>query len=161
MADWNAIKTKYITDEHSSYRKLAQKYDVPLTTLAERAKKEKWSSRKKQHNDKVVTKAVEKEEKNQVDRMARLLTVTDKLLNKIEQTVDRLTEEDIVIEKSTLKQISGALKDIKEIQGAKTERDIREQEARIRNLEKQAKDEDKKDNEIVIRVAGSSSEYCE
>ena len=38
---------------------------------------------------------------------------------------------------------------------------FREQEARIRNLEKQAQDDDKKDNEIVIRVAGCSSEYCE
>lgn len=150
MADWNAIKTEYITDEHSSYRKLAEKYDVPLTTLAAKAKKEKWSDRKKQHNDKIVTKTVEKDEKNKVDRMARLMTVTDKLLNKIEQTVDHLTEADIIIEKSTLKQISGALKDIKEIQGAKTERDIREQEARIRNLEKQAQEEDKKDNITVI-----------
>ena len=158
MANWNAIKTEYITDEHSSYRKLAEKYNVPLTTLAERAKKEKWTVKKKQHNDKIVTKSVEKDEKNKVDRMARLLTVTDKLLNKIEQTVDKLTEEEIMVEKSTLKQISGALKDIKEIQGAKTERDIREQEARIRNLEKQAKDEEKKD-EVTVVFASEMDEF--
>lgn len=156
--DWKTIQTEYITDESSSYRKLAEKYDVPLTTLAERAKKEKWTEKRKQHQDNIVTKTVAKNEKNQVDRMARLLTVTDKLLNKIEQTVDRLTEEDIVIEKSTLKQISGALKDIKEIQGAKTDRDIREQEARIRNLEKQAQD-DNKPNSITITIEGGEESW--
>lgn len=156
--DWKTIQTEYITDESSSYRKLAEKYNVPLTTLAERAKKEKWTEKRKQHQDNIVTKTVAKDEKNQVDRMARLLTVTDKLLNKIEQTVDRLTEEDLVIEKSTLKQISGALKDIKEIQGAKTERDIREQEARIRNLEKQAQ-EDNKPNSITITIEGGEESW--
>ena len=158
MADWNAIKTEYITDEHSSYRKLAQKYDVPLNTLQQKAIKEKWFEKKKQSQSKIVAKSIEKQENEKIDRMARLMTVTDKLLTKIEQTVDKLTEEEIIIEKSTLKQISGALKDIKEIQGAKTERDIREQEARIRNLEKQAQDEDKKDS-ITIVFAEDMDEF--
>lgn len=157
--DWKTIQTEYITDESSSYRKLAEKYDVPLTTLADRAKKEEWAKKKKQHRDKVITKSIKKKETEQIDRMARLMTVTDKLLNKIEQTVDRLTEEEIVIEKSTLKQISGALKDIKEIQGAKTDRDIREQEARIRNLEKQAQDDDNKPNKITITIEGGEESW--
>ena len=156
--DWKTIKTEYITDESSSYRKLAKKYDVPLNTLADRAKREGWAKKKKQSQDKVVTKSIEKSENEQIDRMARLMTVTDKLLNKIEQTVERLTTDEIVIEKSTLKQISGALKDIKEIQGAKTDRDIREQEARIRNLEKQAQTEEK-NNEITVVFTSDMDEY--
>ncbi len=148
--DWKTIKTDYITDESSSYRKLAKKYNVPLNTLQQKAIKEKWFEKKKQSQSKIVAKSIEKSENEQIDRMARLMTVTDKLLNKIEQTVDKLTTDEIAIEKSTLKQISGALKDIKEIQGAKTERDIREQEARIRNLEKQAQAEDKNDEIKVI-----------
>ena len=90
------------------------------------------------------------------------MDVTDKLLTKIEETVDELSTEGIVLDKSTLKQISGALKDLKEIQGVKTERDIREQEARIRNLEKQARESD--DNEpkkITITIAGGESSWQE
>lgn len=156
--DWKTIKTEYITDESSSYRKLAKKYNVPLNTLQQKAIKEKWFEKKKQSQSKIVAKSIEKKENEQIDRMARLMTVTDKLLNKIEQTVDRITEEEIVIEKSTLKQISGALKDIKEIQGAKTDRDIREQEARIRNLEKQAED-DNKPNKITITIEGGEESW--
>ncbi len=157
--DWKTIQTEYITDESSSYRKLAEKYNVPFKTLADRAKREGWAKKKKQHRDKVITKTIKKKENEQIDRMTRLLTVTDKLLNKIEQTVDRLTDDEIVIEKSTLKQISGALKDIKEIQGAKTDRDIREQEARIRNLEKQAQGDDDKPNKITITIEGGEESW--
>jgi hypothetical protein len=81
-------------------------------------------------------------------------------LEKIEETVAELSTEGIVLDKSTLKQISGALKDIKDIQGIKSDRDIREQEARIRNLEKQAETEDKH-NDIKITISGGDKSWQE
>lgn len=159
--DWTKIKTEYITDSNSSYRRLAEKYDIPLGTLQKRAKKEKWTELKKQSGDRKVAKSVSKIENKQVDRAARLMDVTDKLLIKIEEAVEELSTEGIVLDKSTLKQISGALKDIKEIQGIKSERDAREQEARIRNLEKQADSTDDNTNEITITIAGGESSWQE
>ena len=159
--DWTKIKSEYITDSKSSYRKLAEKYNVPFATLQCRARKEGWAALKKQTQDDIITKTINKDTDKKVDRMSRLMDVTDKLLNKIEEAIVELSTEGIVIGSSNLKQISGSLKDIKEIHGIKSDRDIREQEARIRNLERQAKASDDGDKEIVIRIAGNASEYCE
>lgn len=159
--DWTKIKTEYITDSKSSYRKIAEKYGVPFTTLKDRAKKEGWADLKIQTQHDIVTKTIDKDINKKVDRATRLLDVTDNVLSMIEATVAKYHAEGNVLDKSALKQITGALKDIKDIQGVKSDMDIREQEARIRNLEKQAEAENK-DNEIVIRVAGSNAtDYCE
>ena len=93
--------------------------------------------------------------------MTRLLNVTDKVLEKIEVAVEELSTEGIVLDKSTLKQLTGALKDIKDIQGVKSDRDIREQEARIRKLEKEASASDDKPNEITITIAGGEKSWAE
>jgi hypothetical protein len=159
--DWTKIKTEYITDSKSSYRKLAEKYGVPFTTLKDRAKREEWVRLKTQTQHNILTQTIEKDTDQKVDRMTRLMSVTDKLLDKVEQVIDEINVGSVVAEKGFVKQLSGALKDIKDIQGVKSERDIREQEARIRNLERQAEASDDSDKEIVIRIAGNASEYCE
>ena len=58
--DWSKIKTEYITDESSSYRKLAEKYGVSLTAITNRSKGEGWVDQKKQFKDKTTTKSIEK-----------------------------------------------------------------------------------------------------
>lgn len=159
--DWTKIKTEYITDSKSSYRKIAEKYGVPFTTLKDRAKREGWAKLKTQTQHDIVTKTIDKDIDKKVDRATRLMDVTDRLLNKVEEAIEELSTEGIVLNTSSLRQISGTLKDIKEIHGTKTERDIREQEARIRNLEKQANSTDDKPNEITITIAGGDKSWAE
>lgn len=195
--DWNEIKTEYITDSKSSYRKIAEKYDIPLGTLQKRAKKEKWTELKKQSGDRKVAKSVSAIEKKQVDRMTRILDVTDTLLSKIEKAVNELdiqlvtntekvkvieynnsdrpdkpTKEVInetekvvevrtIIDRKGVQELAAAVKSIKEVQMLKTELDKREQEARIRNLEKQAKSTDDKPNKITITIAGGDKSWAE
>lgn len=88
--DWTKVKTEYITNEKSSYRKLADKYDIPLGTIYKRAKKENWVDLKQQSYDKRVAKTVTSVENNQIKKLERILTITDKLLDKIEKAVDEL-----------------------------------------------------------------------
>lgn len=88
--DWTQIKTEYITTDKSSYRKLADKYGIPLGTIYKRAKKENWVELKQQSYDKKVAKTVASVENNQVKKLERILTITDKLLDKIEKAVDEL-----------------------------------------------------------------------
>lgn len=159
--DWTKIKSEYITDSKSSYRKIAEKYGVSFNTLQCRAKKEGWADLKRQAQDKITKKTIDKDIDKKVDRATRLMDVTDKLLKKVEEAIEELSTAGIVLNAQALKQISGTLKDIKEVHGVKSDRDIREQEARIRNLEKQAEASDDGDKEIVIRIAGNASEYCE
>ena len=80
MADWARIKTEYITTE-TSYRKLAQKYGLNQATIAQKAKAEDWVGKRKQQASTTQAKILEKDIAKKVDRAARLMTVSDKLLD--------------------------------------------------------------------------------
>lgn len=155
--NWEQIKTEYITTEKSSYRKLAEKYSIPRTTLEQRACREGWSKLKRQHRDNIVAKAVKSVESKKADRLKRIQDITDRLLDTIEATID----EGTALDKQGLKWLTGALKDIKDIQGIKSDADMREQEARIAKLRKEAEAEDKTDNHIVVKIIDEAEEYSE
>ncbi|MBQ2396075.1 MAG: hypothetical protein II304_03405 [Bacteroidales bacterium] len=158
--DWNKLKREYIQG-NTSYRKLAEKYDVPFGTLRKVAAKENWRDLRDKTRQKADTKIVESEAENQAKRMTRLLSVTDKLLDAVEKAVNEFSTEELLLDKSALKSLSGAIKDIKEIQGIKSAIDIREQEARIANLRKNAESDDNKPNEITITIEGGDSSWQE
>lgn len=97
MADWQAIKTEYITTD-TSYRKLAQKYGIHYKVISERGKDEKWVELRSQHKDRTLTKTLDKISNKQADKMARIDDLADKLLEKLEQAI---TELDLQLAKHT------------------------------------------------------------
>ena len=100
MANWQKIKTEYITTD-TSYRKLAQKYGVNATTIAKKASKEDWVSQRKHQASKTLSKTLAADSKRKADRMARIQDATDMLLDKIERAISEL---DIMIVKETHKE---------------------------------------------------------
>ena len=147
---WKKIKTEYVSSG-TSYRKLAEKYGVPLKTLERHGRDEKWVDLKRQADGKAAAKIVEIESDKQAERMKRLLTVSDKLLQAVEDAVEQFQAGELLLEKGALKSLSGAIKDIKDIQSIKSELDIEEQKARIAILKKQAESsEDNGDINIVF-----------
>lgn len=153
MADWQAIKTEYITTD-TSYRKLAQKYGVSHVQIGNVGKQEKWVELRRQHLDKTLAKTVEKISRQEADRAAKIHSVADKLLLKIEAMVD---SEDALSEKG-IRALTAAVKDLKEIQSVRSDLDRQEQEARIANLRKQAdKDEDKTEDIEVVFIGGEEA----
>lgn len=156
--DWKAIKTEYITDESSSYRKLAKKYGVNYTSIGEKARQEGWAEERKQFQTKTLSKTLNAISRGQANRASRLQTVADKLLDKIESAVDGFDMAELLVDKQALKQLTGALKDIKDIQMIKSEADLREQEARIAKLQKEAEKEET-DNEIKIVIGSDAMDY--
>ena len=135
--DWKKIKTEYIAGG-TSYRKLAAKYGVSLSTLKRTASNDGWCELRDQAKTKAATKIVEIESDKQAERMRRLLTVSDKLLSAVEEAVDMFQAGELQLDKSALKSLSGTIKDIKEIQNIKSQLDMEEQKARIENLKRQA-----------------------
>ena len=158
MADWNKIKTEYLTSD-TSYRKLAQKYGVNATTIAKKASKEDWVSRRQQQANRTLSKTLTAVSNRQVNRAARLQKVADKLLNKIEAAVDDYNMGVLLVDRQSLRQITGALKDIKDIQMIRSEADLREQEARIAKLLKEAEREDSGPNKVVIQIEGGEDTW--
>ena len=155
MADWQAIKTEYITTD-TSYRKLAQKYGIDSAVIGRRAKSEEWVKLRQQHIDKTQTKALNAIASQQASRAARLQTVADKLLTKVERLIE--DGEELLADTSVMRDISRILKDLKDIQMIKSDADMREQEARIEKLRKEAAVE-KENNEIKVTIVGDLDEY--
>ena len=152
MIDWQAIKTEYITT-NTSYRKLAQKYGIHYKVISERGKNEKWVELRSQHRDKTLTKTLDKISKQKATREAKIYSVSDKLLLKIEALADRpgIMPKDV-------RSLVGAVKDLRDILGVKSDLDKREQRARIANLEKAA-EKDSVQNGPALIIEGLPEEF--
>ena len=154
MADWQAIKTEYITTD-TSYRKLAQKYGVSATQICNVGRDEKWVEQREQFLSKTTAKTLEKISQQEANRKARIHSVADKLLNKIEAIVDA----DKPLDTKGIRALTAAVKDLKEIQNVKSALDEREQKARIASLEKQADKESDNKEPIQVIIGGDLMEY--
>lgn len=154
MADWNRIKTEYITTD-TSYRELSQKYGVHYTNIAKRAKKEDWQQLRQQQTNTTQTKMIQAVERRKVDRAAKLIGVSDLLLDKVR---GMLEEDSGTITSQAMRNLSGVLRDIKDIQMIRSEADMREQEARIDKLRREAaRDEDDGSRTVVVNIGGDGA----
>lgn len=139
--NWSKIKNEYISDPSASYRKLSEKYGVARSTLSERAKKEGWHALKLEAAERAEAKLLETvgEENARID--GKFYEAIDLLLDeacKCLSAPGQLRAVDI-------KDMSSALKNIKDLKGIKSEIDLEEQRARIRALEARYKPEDEGD----------------
>ena len=155
MADWQRIKTEYITTD-TSYRELSQKYGVHYTNIAKRAKKEDWQQLRQQQTHTTQTKMIEAVECMKVERATKLLGVSDLLLQKVRERVEAL--DAIAMRSQEFRHLSATIKDLKEIQMIRSEADLREQEARIANLRRQS-EADQETNDITVTILGDLNEY--
>ena len=146
--DWEQCKTDYITgSDDVSYTALSKKYGIGRSAIGNRASKEKWVQQREQFRSERQTAINNAIIKDEASRRTRILNVADKLLDRLERKIT--SSGDFVTERGW-RDLTGALKDIVEIQGAKNERDIREQEARIKALIRNAETEKPETHKIEI-----------
>ena len=145
MADWQAIKTEYITTD-TSYRKLAQKHGVNYQAICHRSKDEGWIAQREQYRNDTITKTLDKISQQEADRAAKIHSVADKLLLKIEAMVDA----ERPLDTKGIRALTAAVKDLKEIQSVRSELDKREQEARIAALRQKSMTGDGDDDDTGV-----------
>lgn len=151
--DWDIIKAEYIAGG-TSYRKLADKYGVSFNILKRVAGKEKWAKLREQAKEKATTKMVDTIAKDMAKNAVKINEVADKLLDKIVM----LLEECEGIDSQAIKQLTSSLKDIKDIKGVKSDIDLKEQEARIDKLRRDAMEENT-DKEVNVSFCNDADEY--
>ena len=151
--DWKKIKAEYIAGG-TSYRKLAEKHGVSFNTLKTHAVEEQWHKLRQQKDKKATTKMLETISEKEAKIDDRYYRLVDKLMQKAEETIENTPVWSI----NGLKEMATAMKYLKECKGVKSAADIREQEARIAKLQKEAMEE-KKDNEIQIIIAPDAEDY--
>lgn len=158
MADWKAIKTEYITTD-TSYRKLAQKYGVHPTNIAKRASKEKWTEERKKNANKALSKTLNAISTKQAERTAKLIGVSDLLLDKVKELLE--TNAELLVDTSIMRDISVVLKNLKDIQMIRSDADMREQEARIEKLRKDASGDEIKQQTVTVIMGGDAEKYAD
>ena len=151
--DWKKIKAEYIAGG-TSYRKLAEKHGVSPTTLTKVAGREGWVEARKQADIKKTSKIVDAVSEKEAAKAVDIIDVADKLLLKLSDLMDNM-----IIDTQSFKQLTSALKDLKDIKGYKSAIDLKEQEARIRNLEKQAEADETKDTKVIVQLEGEISDW--
>jgi hypothetical protein len=150
--DWKKIKAEYIAGG-ISYRKLAEKYGVSRSKLQARATREKWVDLQSQAQAKTESKIVEAISTNDANKAVNIIDVADKLLYKLSELMDTM-----VVDTQSFKQLTSALKDLKEIKGIKSAADMKEQEARIAKLQKEAERQEES-NDVTVTIGSDVEEY--
>lgn len=129
--DWNKIETEYITT-NISQKKIAEKYNIPIGTIQDRARDRGWFGKRKTYHEKVMVKAMQKIEKNNVERIASIMRTSDKLVEIMDaaledpdmfykvlvenQKTGRLnTKKTKLFNTKRLKEMAGAIKDLTDV----------------------------------------------
>ena len=153
--DWKSIKAEYIAGG-TSYRKLSEKYGVGYQAICRKSQAEGWISLREQHENATVTKTLDKISEKQSNIGSKIVDVADKLLAKLSATIDMMDS----IDSQSMKHYTSALKDLKDIKGFKSDADMREQEARINKLIRDAEaNNDTSDKEIAVVIEGGDSSW--
>ena len=83
--DWEKIKAEYVTDPSLSLKKIAEKYGVPLRTVAEHSKADNWFATKQEHRKKYCNDLASKLHQKKMDSFERELEsvqhISDKLFD--------------------------------------------------------------------------------
>ena len=151
---WDQIKTEYISSDSSSFRQLERKYGVSYAKIQKRASYEDWKSEKEVFQSNRLSKSLDLLSTHQAQECSKAFVVANKLLDKIASSVDVLEDGDT----GAIKQLTSAIKDLKEIGVFRSDMDRLEQQARIRKLQKDA-DEDQKDSTITVVFEGDMETY--
>lgn len=155
MADWKVIEAEYITTG-SSYRKLAEKYGLDQATVARKAKKEEWVSKRQQHVSRTQAEILTADTGQKVDRATKLYNAADDLLAKIVAGISAAS----VLTPTAAKNYSDALKNIKDIHMIRSAEDIEEQKARISKLNREAQKEES-GKSFTITLEGGTDAYVQ
>ena len=145
--DWTRIKEDYVVDG-LSLTSLSRKYGISYSTIQSRAKRENWQLLRRAGA--VVSEdfrenlnalcmrllALVEQAAGELDMIPVVTKTKIKTQDGEQSTERRCFEPGGKVDCKDLKILTGALKDIRDLQMIKDPLDIREQEAKIRNLER-------------------------
>ena len=94
-ADWLTIRNDYVNGG-GSYRQLSEKYNVPFSTLRDKATKGKWKKAKDEHWNNVVKETEQKTTEKIAESESEIASIRSRLRLKIMQQLEtRLEIEDV------------------------------------------------------------------
>lgn len=134
-ADKAQVRRDYVAGG-GSYATLARRYNISESTVKRWSREENWVALRAEAEQKTAQKTAEAVAKGAAAVETDVQKEVSKLLKRFSQSLDREPE---VMGPTRLKEYSQALAAIQGISGAKAPLDLREQKAKIRKLENEAK----------------------
>lgn len=182
-ADWQAVRREY--GHGTGIGALSRKYGIPESTLRGRARRENWKKIEPTESNAQKT-YVEKDEQRE-ERLRRVDGLADSMLTCLERAVTELDAversvkekvkredgadvtidyaqiiagEKSIIDRGGLRQLTGVLKDLKDILGFRSDLDSREQEARIARLQRELA-QDEETRTLRVTLEGGCEEFAD
>lgn len=154
---WEKIRTEYITQGKKPVE-LSKKYRVSKNDIYQRAKDEDWKGKKGNYREETGEKIIEAVQKREIDDALRLVTVGDRILDRVEEILEigRIKH----MTPTGLKNLSEVVLNIKELKNIRSAEDIEEQRARIEKLRREA-DRDDRSASITVTLEGAMDSYGE
>lgn len=147
--DWTQLEKEYLLGEYNSVSAFLKKKEIP-NNGSTRNKTKGWKDKKQDKQDKIKTKTVQKviEKQTEIDAnvIVKVNDVANKLLEKIMSATNELNKNtdmfgnihESIINRSDIKKLTSALKDIKDVLGD----DAKEKNNRIQIINDLPGDED-------------------
>ena len=149
--DWEMVERDFLASG-MSYRALAEKYGLSLSSVKKRAAAGHWQERLlalRREEEKAAQSRTEKLLELRENRRAMLLNTADDLLEKLRLALDQLEPENT----PALASLARTLKDLRELQGLRKDAlDLEEQQARIEKMRSEIRktEEDEAPAGVVI-----------
>ncbi len=136
MDKWEQIKNAYVVGD-MGVRPLAEQFDISYNSLQKRATREKWADLRRQHREKVAAEISSARAKTEAAQFCSVLAAAKTLSEKLCEVAEAVDVADLAVKDArSLRSLTASLKDLADILGIKSEADAREQEARIKQLER-------------------------
>lgn len=180
MTQWEKIKTDYVTSR-KTYRELAEKYQISLSTLKVHARCDRWVEAREAYVKKTVEKSLDAISDQQALELTKVQELADGMLEKLSTALSQLeltviqckekgerddckwektyeqTAPGGMVDRQGLRQLAACLKDLKQVKNIQSSLEKMEQEARIQKLLKEAKEDTAQ--EITVTMDPSIQDY--
>ena len=155
---WDKLRLEYISSSDVSIRGLEKKHGIPYSMIRTRCQNEKWLEQREELRKQAMDKSIDLVSEHQAEECSRAFRLANKVMDKLEAVVDRIEPEE---ESATreIKNVTSAIKDLKEIGVFRSAMDRMEQMARINKLRKDA-EEEQKDTNITVIIDDEVKKYC-
>ena len=145
---WDKLRMEYISSSEASIRGISKKYGISYSAVRNRCQKEDWLGQREIMKQQMFQKSIDLVSDTQAEECSRAFRLASKVMEKLEEVIDGIDANDSDATRY-LKNITSAIKDLKEIGLFRSELDKAEQMARISKLRKDAEEEEKDTNITV------------
>ena len=117
--DWIKIRSEYIYN-NISQRKLAEKHNIPWTTLRDRANREGWATLRDEHLKSTEQKIRQKTQKKIIDKVVtrneKHLKILDKALDVVDEYLSNGKEKSFVLKTKSVDEDGSFIEGVAEVE---------------------------------------------